>query len=72
METRRFQKSKKFCHRSCVGRGSTGGDLVVGGLSVGETSTSKGVQKFLIEVQDNSKLQTINSTNNTLKSQISA
>ena len=50
-----------------VGRGSTGGDLVVGGLSVGETSTSKGVQKFLIEVQDNSKLQTINSTNNTLQ-----
>ncbi len=50
-----------------VGRGSTGGDLVVGGLSVGETSTSKGVQKFLIEVQDNSKLQTINSTKNTLR-----
>lgn len=50
-----------------VGRGSTGGDLVVGGLSVGETSTSKGVEKFLIEVQDNSKLQTINSTNNTLR-----
>ena len=50
-----------------VGRGSTGGDLVVGGLSVGETSTSKGVQKFLIEVQDNSKLQTINSTNNALR-----
>lgn len=50
-----------------VGRGSTGGDLVVGGLSVGETSDSKGVQKFLIEVQDNSKLQTINSTANTLR-----
>jgi hypothetical protein len=50
-----------------VGRGSTGGDLVVGGLSVGDTSTSKGVQKFEIEVQDNSKLQTINSTNNTLR-----
>jgi len=50
-----------------VGRGSTGGDLVVGGLSVGETSTSKGVEKFNIEVQDNSKLQTINSTANTLR-----
>ena len=50
-----------------VGRGSTGGDLVVGGLSVGETSTSKGVERFEIEVRDNSKLQTINSTNNTLK-----
>jgi len=49
-----------------VGRGSTGGDLVVGGLSVGDTSTSKGVERFEIEVRDNSKLQTINSTNNTL------
>ena len=50
-----------------VGRGSTGGDLVVGGLSVGDTSTSKGVERFEIEVRDNSKLQTINSTNNTLR-----
>lgn len=50
-----------------VGRGSTGGDLVVGGLSVGDTSTSKGVQRFEITVEDNSKLQTINSTNNTLR-----
>ena len=50
-----------------VGRGSTGGDLVVGGLSTGETSSSLGVQRFEIEVRDNSKLQTINSTNNTLK-----
>ncbi|MDH4396065.1 MAG: DUF4214 domain-containing protein [Limnobacter sp.] len=50
-----------------VGRGSTGGDLVIGGLSVGDTSTSKGVERFEIEVRDNSKLQTINSTNNTLQ-----
>ncbi len=50
-----------------VGRGSTGGDLVIGGLSVGDTSSSKGVERFEIEVRDNSKLQTINSTNNTLK-----
>jgi len=50
-----------------VGRGSTGGDLVVGGLSVGDTSESKGVQRFEIEVRDNSKVQTINSTNNTLQ-----
>lgn len=50
-----------------VGRGSTGGDLVVGGLSVGDTSSSKGVQRFEIEVRDNSKLQSINSTNNTLR-----
>lgn len=50
-----------------VGRGSTGGDLVVGGLSVGDTSSSKGVQRFEIEVRDNSKLQHISSTNNTLR-----
>ena len=50
-----------------VGRGSTGGDLVVGGLSVGNTSTSRGVERFEITVNDNSKLQTINSTNNALK-----
>ncbi|OYU11179.1 MAG: hypothetical protein CFE38_13475 [Comamonadaceae bacterium PBBC1] len=50
-----------------VGRGSTGGDLVVGGLSVGDTSTSKGVQRFDITVEDNSKLQNIDSTNNTLR-----
>lgn len=50
-----------------VGRGSTGGDLVVGGLSTGATSSSQGVQRFEIEVRDNSKLQTISSTNNTLR-----
>lgn len=50
-----------------VGRGSTGGDLVIGGLSTGITSTSKGVERFEIEVRDNSKLQNIESTNNTLK-----
>ena len=50
-----------------VGRGSTGGDLVIGGLSVGESSTSRGVERFEITVNDNSKLQTINSTNNSLR-----
>jgi hypothetical protein len=50
-----------------VGRGSTGGDLVIGGLSAGLTSSSLGVQRFEIEVQDNSKLESINSTNNTLR-----
>lgn len=50
-----------------VGRGSTGGDLVIGGLSVGDTSASKGVQRFEIVVEDNSKLQTINSTNDSLR-----
>ena len=50
-----------------VGRGSTGGDLVVGGLSTGATSSSKGVERFEIRVDDNSKLESINSTNNTLQ-----
>jgi hypothetical protein len=50
-----------------VGRGSTGGDLVVGGMSVGDTSISRGVERFEITVLDNSKLQTINSTNNALR-----
>lgn len=50
-----------------VGRGSTGGDLVIGGLSVGSTSSSLGVQRFEIEVRDNSKLESMNSTNNTLR-----
>lgn len=50
-----------------VGRGSMGGDLVIGGLSVGDTSTSLGVQRFEIEVRDNSKLQTVSSTNNSLR-----
>ena len=50
-----------------VGMGSTGGDLVVGGMSVGETSDSRGVERFEIEVRDNSRLQTINGTNNALR-----
>jgi hypothetical protein len=50
-----------------VGRGSTGGDLVIGGLSVGDTSTYKGVEKFNIEVQGKSSLQTISSTNKALR-----
>lgn len=50
-----------------VGRGSMGGDLVIGGLSAGYTSESQGVQRFEIEVRDNSKLQTVSSTNNSLR-----
>ena len=50
-----------------VGRGSTGGDLLIGGLSAGLTSTSRGVERFEITVHDNSRLQTINSTNNALR-----
>jgi hypothetical protein len=50
-----------------VGRGSMGGDLVVGGLSTGATSDSQGVQQFNISVERASELQTINSTANTLR-----
>lgn len=50
-----------------VGRGSNAGDLIVGGLSTGITSASKGVQQFDITVEDNSKLSNILSTNNTLQ-----
>ena len=50
-----------------VGRGSNGGDLVVGGLSTGDTSNSQGVEQFDIYVDRNSKLGTINSTNNMLR-----
>jgi len=50
-----------------VGRGSNGGDLVVGGLSVGDTSGSEGVEEFDITVERDSILGNINSTNNTLR-----
>ena len=50
-----------------VGKGSMGGDLVIGGQSVGYTSTSKGVQQFDISVERDSKLEVISSTNNTLQ-----
>ncbi|NHZ89346.1 DUF4214 domain-containing protein [Massilia sp. CCM 8733] len=50
-----------------VGRGSNGGDLVIGGLSTGDTSTSQGVQRFEITVERTSRVQTINSTDNILE-----
>ncbi|RSZ55979.1 DUF4214 domain-containing protein [Massilia atriviolacea] len=50
-----------------VGRGSNGGDLVIGGLSTGDTSTSIGVERFEVTVERNSKLQTMNSTDNKLE-----
>jgi len=50
-----------------VGRGSTSGDLVIGGLSTGVTSSSLGVQRFEVEVLDNSRLESMKSTNNTLR-----
>lgn len=50
-----------------VGSGSMGGDLVVGGMSIGTTSGSKGVEQFDITVERSSQLQEIQSTNNTLR-----
>ena len=50
-----------------VGRGSMGGDLVIGGLSTGSTSDSMGVEEFDIFVDRDSELQNITSTNNTLQ-----
>lgn len=50
-----------------VGRGSMGGDLVIGGLSTGYTSQSKGVQQFDVTVERDSKLEVVSSTNNTLQ-----
>jgi hypothetical protein len=50
-----------------VGSGSTGGDLLIGSLSTGYTSTSRGVQQFDILVQRDSRLEVISSTNNSLE-----
>jgi hypothetical protein len=50
-----------------VGRGSRGGDLVIGSLSTGETSTSLGVEQFDITVKRDSQLEQIASTNGTLR-----
>lgn len=50
-----------------VGRGSNGGDIVVGAKSTGETSASPGVARFEITVENNSALGVIASTNEALK-----
>jgi hypothetical protein len=50
-----------------VGRTNMGGDLVVGGLSIGSTDNCQGVERFDITVDRVSELQTINSTNNKLR-----
>jgi len=50
-----------------VGSGSNGGALVVGSMSTGETSNSQGVEQFDLLVDRDSRLTTINSTNNTLR-----
>ncbi len=50
-----------------VGRGSMGGDLIVGGLSTGVTSDSTGVEQFDITVERSSELGIITSTANTLE-----
>ncbi len=56
-----------------VGKGSTGGDLLIGAMSTGRqdgsqgTSDSQGIQQFDIMVDRDSNVQTINSTNNALE-----
>lgn len=50
-----------------VGSKSNGGDLVIGGMSTGDTSSSKGVEQFDITVEKTSSLGNINSTNNSLQ-----
>jgi hypothetical protein len=50
-----------------VGRGSNSGDLMIGGLSTGVSSTSRGVERFEITVERNSRLQNVDSTANSLK-----
>lgn len=50
-----------------VGRGSNGGDLVIGAKSTGETSGSQGIARFEITVENNSALGVIASTNEALK-----
>lgn len=61
---------KAFAHASStivldgVGTGALGGDLVVGANS---SADFFGVERFDIEVQDNSQLQTLGSTNNALR-----
>ncbi len=50
-----------------VGRGSMGGDLLIGALSIGDSSDSTGVEQFDILVDRSSELEEISSTNNTLR-----
>lgn len=50
-----------------VGRGATGGSLVVGGLATGLTDSARGVDRFDITVERTSRVQNIDSTNNWLK-----
>jgi hypothetical protein len=49
-----------------VGLGGVGGDLLVGQLPDGDAAPVKGIEKFILEVQGSSKLQTIRSTGNAL------
>ncbi len=50
-----------------VGRGGIGGDLVVGALATGISDNTAGVARFEITVEGTSRLQNIDSTNNTLR-----
>lgn len=50
-----------------VGRGGTGGDLVVGGTPYGATRIRTGFEAFDIKVERSSSLQTIDTTDNLLQ-----
>ncbi len=50
-----------------LGRGSKTGDFLAGNISTGATSGSKGIQQFNIDVDRNSWVKSVASTNNTLE-----
>jgi len=50
-----------------VGRGSKAGDFVAGNISQGTVSGSKGIQQFNIQIDGDSWVDTVRSTNNTLE-----
>ena len=50
-----------------IGRGSQSGDFLAGNMSLGNNSGSKGIQQFNIEVQRDSWVKSVASTNNSLE-----
>ncbi|MCF6298309.1 MAG: hypothetical protein L3J01_00350 [Thiomicrorhabdus sp.] len=50
-----------------VGRGSKAGDFLAGNMSTGDNSDSQGIEQFNVEVDRNSWLDSMQSTNDTLE-----
>lgn len=50
-----------------VGRGSKAGDFIAGNMSTGTNSDSAGIQQFNVDVDRNSWIDSMQSTNNTLE-----